>query len=60
MLSPISNNSVSSMQPEAAALAKPTVSSAPQQASLQPDTVSISSQGHTAAAVDVDHDGDSH
>jgi hypothetical protein len=60
MLSPISNNSVSSMQPEAAASSKPAVSSASQQTSLQPDTVSISTPGHTAAAGDVDHDGDSH
>jgi hypothetical protein len=39
----------------------PAVSSQPQAATLQPDTVSISSASHaTSSASDVDHDGDSH
>lgn len=58
MISPISSNSVGAAQMEAAP-AKPAASGGPQQATLQPDTVSISSQGH-AATGDVDHDGDSH
>lgn len=58
MLSPISNNTASSVQMEMAS-AKLAASSSSQQSSLQPDTISISSQAHTAAT-DADHDGDSH
>jgi hypothetical protein len=60
MLSPISNIAVNSVNAETAAAIKPAASSSAQQATLQPDTASISSQGHAAAAGDVDHDGDSH
>ncbi len=57
MLSPISNNA---MPPEAVAASKPSAASAPEQPTMKSDSVSISSQGHAAAAGDVDHDGDSH
>jgi hypothetical protein len=39
----------------------PAASSQPQAATLQPDTVNLSSAAHAASpAGDVDHDGDSH
>ena len=59
MLSLISNNVADSIQAQTAAASKPAVSGSAQQASLKPDTVSISSQGRVAAA-DVNRDGDSH
>jgi hypothetical protein len=60
-ISAIGFNPAAAVSAEAAKPVVPTVSSQPQAATLQPDTVSISSAAHaTAASADVDHDGDSH
>jgi hypothetical protein len=60
-ISAIGFNPAAAVSTEAQKPAAPAVSSQPQAATLQPDTVSISSASHaTSSAGDVDHDGDSH
>ena len=56
MVSPISSGAA---VPDVSAPAQPASSAAAQPATLKPDTVIISHQGHAMAAGDVDHDGDS-
>ena len=55
MVSPVSGGAAVS---EVSAPAQPASPAAVQPATLKPDTVSISHQGHSLAAGDVDHDGD--
>ncbi|HTD54935.1 MAG TPA: hypothetical protein VK670_06110 [Silvibacterium sp.] len=55
MVSPVSGGAAVS---EVSAPAQPVSPAAVQPATLKPDTVSISHQGHSLAAGDVDHDGD--
>jgi hypothetical protein len=60
-MSVIGSTNAAAVSTEAAKPVVPTASSQPQAATLQPDTVSISSAAHaTAASGDVDRDGDSH
>jgi len=60
-ISAIGLNPAAAFSTEAQKPAVPAVSSQPQAATLQPDTVSISSAAHAASSAgDVDHDGDSH
>ena len=60
-ISAIGSNLAAAVSTEAPKPVAPSVSAQPQAATLQPDTVSISSAAHaTAKAGDVDHDGDSH
>jgi hypothetical protein len=60
-ISAIGFNPAAAISTEAPKPVAPQVSSQPQAATRQPDTVSISSAAHAAASAgDVDHDGDSH
>lgn len=60
-ISTIGFNPAAAVSTESQKPAVPAPSSQPQAATLQPDTVSISSAAHaTSSTGDVDHDGDSH
>lgn len=57
MIGPVS---AATMVSEVSATSQSAAASQTQQATLKPDTASISQKGQQMSAGDVDHDGDSH